>query len=198
MFWVGPLFWPHLGLTILNGLSTYIAVMAGGHFVVQTKILSQDTPPHWRAAKAIWGNIQCIHMSGWLDVPGPPPNALLNLVWCGNKRQRGGVDFALQLPQHCFWFWKETKTLPLWTWDQIHWSDHIILPFEEIYMWNSVYWPALWSNLSDLIKRISDPWQEKSQSHERQDQAWQASSMVVKLDQVMFPKYCFESCLSLM
>ena len=30
-------------------------------------------------------------------------NALFNLVQCGNKRQKG-VDFAPQLPQHCFWF----------------------------------------------------------------------------------------------
>ena len=31
-------------------------------------------------------------------------NSLFNLVWCRNKRQRG-VDFAPQLPQHCFLFY---------------------------------------------------------------------------------------------
>ncbi len=64
------------------------------NFVVQTKILSQP-PRHWRASKAIWTKYSV-------------RNAPFNLVRCRNKRQTG-VDFAPQLPQHCFWF-----VIPAW------------------------------------------------------------------------------------
>ncbi len=43
-------------------------------------------PPHWRAPKAIWDKYR------W---------QVGSLAWCRNKRQRV-VDFARQLPQHCF------------------------------------------------------------------------------------------------
>ncbi len=55
--------------------------------------------PHWMSPKAIWVQY-IIHI--WVK---SVKNALFNLVRCGNKRQRGGVDFALHLPQHCFWFY---------------------------------------------------------------------------------------------
>ncbi len=51
--------------------------------------MSQTASPTQKVSKGHLGQIQCAHMA-------------LNLVQCGNKRQRG-VDFAPQLPQHCFW-----------------------------------------------------------------------------------------------
>ena len=47
--------------------------------------------------KGYLGQIQCTHMAGWLDVP-------FNLVWCGNKRQRGWTSHRSCLSIACFWF----------------------------------------------------------------------------------------------
>ncbi len=96
-------------------------------------MLQTPQPPtlHWRSPKAIWANYSVhiwlqrqfgpntvftyIRLAGCHRPPRPPhqwrcskaifrPNTVpFNLVWCGNNRQRG-VDFAPQLPQHCFWF----------------------------------------------------------------------------------------------
>ncbi len=68
------------------GLSTQ-RLLHGSHFVVQTKIVSwtsgytwtRDPLPHWRSPEAIWAEI-----------------------W-SKTRDKGGVDFAPQLSQHCFW-----------------------------------------------------------------------------------------------
>ncbi len=68
----------------------------GSHFVVQTKIVSRTSPshldqgpppPHWRSPKAIYGQYTVhIYLMSHLDL--------------GQR----GIDFAPQLPQHCFWF----------------------------------------------------------------------------------------------
>ncbi len=81
------------------------AVMAGWPFCGSDKILSQDPPPPLKGSKGHLGQIQWTHMAGWLDVPGPPSptkgsKGHLGQIQCTHT----GVDFTLQLPQHCFLF----------------------------------------------------------------------------------------------
>ncbi len=108
----------------IYGLSTW-QLRQGGHFVVQT--LSQTPSPCWGA---IWAKCS-VHkwQIGWMS-QNPPhthtterlqrpvgPNIVYtygsNLVRCGNKRQRL-VDFAPQLPEHCFLFVHLTHTAAWW------------------------------------------------------------------------------------
>ena len=102
-------------MKFICGLSTK-QLWQGGHFVVQNfcprtsvTLWTAPPPPPLKVSKGHVGKIQKTHMGGGLDVTHlchtwDPPDHMI-LFQCGNKRQSPGrVDFARQLPQHCFWF----------------------------------------------------------------------------------------------